>query len=85
MSTAKEDLVEALEKVEAAAAELATNARALRDAVSCDPPRAAIIAPAVQAYGRTAGGKHLTVPLKVVAQAVNRWVLLNPGVSQEKF
>ncbi len=84
MTTAKEDLVDALEKVAAIATEITRSATEFAAAISADPPQAATIGRAMQAYDR-AIGKESSVALKVVVQATKRWMRLNPGLSQEKF
>ena len=84
MNTAREDLVKALGEVADAATQLAASATHFAAAIRAEQPTAQIIGPAMENYGRLTG-KSFRVRLEVVSEAAKRWVLLNPGLTQEKF
>lgn len=83
MVSARDDAVQSLHQLAAAAQELASSATEVAAAIAEDPPHAARINKAVQSY--VAHLKAQGLPARVASQALKRWALLNPGVSQEKI
>jgi hypothetical protein len=75
--------VQALEQLVGAAQGLAASAAELAAAIAEDPAQPEKIGRALQSY--TLRLKATRIAPDVVNQALKRWVLLNPGVSQRKL
>jgi len=85
MSTAREETIKAFEEVAGLAAELARTAGELAAAIAADPPQALRIGPAMQGLVHATRHRALPLQLNVANKALGKWLLLNPGLRQEKF
>jgi hypothetical protein len=82
MTSAHDDVVVAsLGQLADAGQQLAAAASDLAAAIAEDPPQAARIGGAI----RVLTARMKAIRMDVVAQALKRWALLNPGLTREKF